>query len=344
LEVLLLRMLDLSGRMICQWGAAGPMDGQFNRPVALCVQSDGGLILADTGNNRLQAFARRYRTVGPPVPAQVPLPSVVSSRQRPGTTIVDVEYEVVDPDSPTVHVGALAFVDGAENFRNLLRVTTLEEGTRTNLGANVPTGQRRRIAWNAGADWPADYGNVQVEILANDGRGLVDFHFLSLPGQGADPTLVISRSPVTTNDLLSCWYWLVATNDPAIALSDGRIYGAGGADNGRLLAWDAVLTNGVSVTTNAPTDIRTNVAVRLLEGYTTPAGRQFLFRRMNVREATEAEVQRAMAANTPGFTNRWTPRISVGPDRFPRRVNQYGFDTGNWGPDAWWVVPLYAVK
>ncbi len=73
---------------------------------------------------------------------------------------------------------------------------------------------------------------------------------------------------------------------------------------------------------------------------TTLAGRQFLFERLGVREATQAEVDRALEGNVPGTVNQWAPRIAVGPDERPKTVNEYGFDTGDWGAGSWWVVPL----
>ncbi len=73
---------------------------------------------------------------------------------------------------------------------------------------------------------------------------------------------------------------------------------------------------------------------------TTVAGRQFLFERLGVREATQAETRRALEGNVPGTVNQWTPRFTVGPSDRPKKVNEYGFDTGDWGSTARWVVPL----
>jgi DNA-binding beta-propeller fold protein YncE len=70
---------------------------------------------------------------------------------------------------------------------------------------------------------------------------------------------------------------------------------------------------------------------------TTRLGRDFIFQRMGLREATAAEVMRAKEAGTPGVINQWEPKLKVGPGERPAKVNAYGFDTG---ADGYWVVPV----
>ena len=66
-------------------------------------------------------------------------------------------------------------------------------------------------------------------------------------------------------------------------------------------------------------------------------GREYLFDKMNLREATTAELTRAKEAATPGSTNTFTPDFQVGPGERPVKVNEYGFDTG--ATSGYWVVP-----
>ena len=66
-------------------------------------------------------------------------------------------------------------------------------------------------------------------------------------------------------------------------------------------------------------------------------GRNFLLQKMGLREATAAEVTRAKEAGTPGVVNQWDPKLRVGPDERPAKINAYGFDTGS---DGYWVVPV----
>jgi hypothetical protein len=69
---------------------------------------------------------------------------------------------------------------------------------------------------------------------------------------------------------------------------------------------------------------------------TTVAGRTYIFDKMGYREATSAEVARAKNAGTPGTINQWDPKLRVGPDERPTKVNAYNFETS---ADGTWVVP-----
>lgn len=64
------------------------------------------------------------------------------------------------------------------------------------MGTNVTTGVIHRLTWNAAADWATNFANAQIEILANDGRGMLDFHFITIPVPTNQPPLTISRFPV----------------------------------------------------------------------------------------------------------------------------------------------------
>jgi hypothetical protein len=56
------------------------------------------------------------------------------------------------------------------------------------------------------------------------------------------------------------------------------------------------------------------------------------------RYATPEEVQKASEAATAGGVNRWTANRPIQPRNLPNKVNEYGFDTGDHGERAWWVV------
>jgi hypothetical protein len=86
------------------------------------------------------------------------------------------------------------------------------------------------------------------------------------------------------------------------------------------------------------TDFQCSGALRFASGAsTTAAGRAYLFQKMGLHEATAAEVTRAKEAGTPGVINQWDPKLRVGPDERPAKINAYGFDTG---ADGYWVVPV----
>lgn len=331
-----IQVFDLAGTFVRSWGSSIPwdvfvapdklvyvahtgikvyeQDGTYVHAWSIscygvAAASDGSIIVVgDDSDDSIKRFSRIYRTAGSE--RGVPLPIVLSCEQRAGMPYLDVDYTVVDADSPTVSVAVAAFEGGTNTLDRYVQVRTLLEGTETHLGTNILANVTNRISWNVAADWQADYVNLKVRVMANDGRGLMDVGFITLPPSGTNAALTISASPITGGDLLPAWYWLLATGDPAINLSTGKVYGVGGAYNGQLLAQGAD---------------------------TTDAGRAFLFNRIGVREANAVEVARARTGPA-GVTNQWTPRITIGPEDRPKAVNEYGFDTGDWGSDAWWVV------
>jgi DNA-binding beta-propeller fold protein YncE len=44
------------GEFLVSWGSEGTADGQFNRPEGVDVDPFGRVLVADTGNNRIQIF------------------------------------------------------------------------------------------------------------------------------------------------------------------------------------------------------------------------------------------------------------------------------------------------
>jgi hypothetical protein len=199
-----------------------------------------------------------------------PTPVVLGAVQRSGTTFMDIDYRVDDPDDATVQTAALGFVDGGttnlSNLSSVLKLTTLVEGTAANIGTNIPANTPKRLTWNVAADWNTNFGNVQVEILAKDGRGLLPFHWITLPSNGPNPELTVNSTPIYDRDLLPLWYWLIANGDPAIQLIGGKIYGAAGSYSSLLLA----------------------------EGEATkPLGREYLREALNLRSLSGGELVRA---------------------------------------------------
>lgn len=267
-----------------------------------------GSVAGGGDDDHVRYYSRTYRS--PNACGEIPLPVLLSCEQRAGTPYLDIDYTILDADSPTVHVALAAFEGGTNTLSRYVQVQTLLEGTETNLGPNVLANAINRLTWNVGADWQADYVNLKVNIMANDGRGLMDLGFITLPASGTNAALTITSSPLTPEDFMPAWYWLLSTGDAAINLSTGKVYGVGGDYDGQILAQ---------------------------ETETTAAGRAFLLSRLGVREAVAAELARARIGSS-GVTNQWTPRATVGPGDRPKALNEFGFDTGNWGDNAWWVV------
>jgi sugar lactone lactonase YvrE len=418
-------------------------------PVA---ETNSGDLLAAHGDRMVRVWKRTFRTVHPEPGNALPLPSIVSQSRRPGTSLLDVEYLVKDADNATVQTAALAFKDGGNSLADVIPISTLADGTASKLGSSIATGQVQRFTWDVASDWDTDFGEVQLEILANDGRGLLNLDFLQIPATGNQTALKISRSPLNDNDFLSVWYWLIATGDSGIRFADGQISTADGStgnvdglfaeyfENGnftgtkftridqvpnsptynstdqiagipflaRSIRWSGNFVpavtgnysfyagvsgqakisidgnnklennNGGFFTVSAQAGVAIPMTVEIKTGaqswdsnyryiylYVTPPnegqrgvsgsdfqnaqdwlafggsttrlGRQFLFQRMGLREATAAEVLRAKEAGTSGVVNQWEPKLKVGPDERPAKINAYGFDTGGSG---YWVVPV----
>jgi DNA-binding beta-propeller fold protein YncE len=313
---------DAQSFVSVQPGPAKYADGANVAVYAGAFTADGQQLYVLT-DREVRVLRRSYRTTGPLTPPAIPLPDVERVAQRPGTSYVDIDYTVVDPDSPTVDVAAAAFVEGRTDLAAYVPVQTFVENTATNIGAAIPTGQSRRLTWDVAADWATNTASVRVNILAKDDRGLLDLHYLTLPTNATYGTeLQINRSPLSHEDFLQLWTWLLATGNTNIICQTGNVFGVTAPYDGQLLA-ETTGTNTV----------------------TQEAGRQFLFELLNVREATTQEVSRAKQGTTPGTVTKWTPRVQVG--SLPGAINEYGFDTGLFSTNvalhvsnAWWVVPL----
>jgi hypothetical protein len=134
------------------------LEGSFEElsvthPYAL---TNGDLLVANE-SGKLSYYARTFRTILPESPNAIPQPVVLSSSQRPGTGLVDIDFRVDDADDATVQVAAVAFRNGGTDLSDVIPIKTLVEGTANKLGADVATGQVHRFTWDARADVPGDF-------------------------------------------------------------------------------------------------------------------------------------------------------------------------------------------
>jgi formylglycine-generating enzyme required for sulfatase activity len=91
--------------------------------------------------------------------------SVVAS-QRPGTKLVDVTYDLNDPDGDSMVVNLYLSPDGGLSYP-LHCITVAGD-----VGEGVSSGVGKHIEWDAGADYPQHTGdNYVVKVTANDGTG-----------------------------------------------------------------------------------------------------------------------------------------------------------------------------
>jgi hypothetical protein len=297
------------------WGAWQRTPNYFYR---FNVNRKGDVVCSDAATVWL--FRRcEGNSMGPEIRNAAPVPEVTKVQQRPNTTILEVEYKVTDMDDATVHTAVAAFANNTNDLNNLIPMNALVEGTDANVGPGKASGTVHSVNWDVGADWGVDFGDVSVHVFARDARPhLMGLHFLDLPAEGTVPAMTITRSPVNASWFMEPLMWLAASKNPSVAFSKngttGEIHAVGGTFDGELLA------SGTSV---------------------TQKGREFIEALMGVREATAQEIQWAREAATPGIVNQWdlsdASTQKIDRDR-PRKVNEYGFDTGDYDATWFWLI------
>ena len=496
---------------------------------------NGTLVFAHRHKKELVYLTQTYRAIRPNPSKDAPLPEVISVTQPTGTNHLEIKYRITDADSANVKAGLLAFKDGGNDLSKVIVPKTFVGSVAGKLDENTTTGTIHTVAWDAKADWNVSYGNVELAVVAQDDRELMNFHFLTLPATDSNSTpLKISRSPVDNNDFLNAWYTLLAFGDNQISFQNNEVFGNhlgsfSPSDLTGLKLWldaddinaDGIqdeLSNNTAITTWIDKSIHSNNATQSIEnnrpyymsgslagkstvkfssgkgmvtslnlngpytvcvvfncldsgsgfrraiqgstnwligpysgqirhyadgwvtqsvvnretsryystiavnngvrswffvdgvdrtqsatpigspnvihlggsgaysgeflnghiaeviafdqalssndtntlneylsskwqisGYaqttfasgssTTAAGREYLFNKMNLRQATTAELTRAREAATPGVTNKFTPSFKVGPGERPVKVNEYGFDSDSTSSSHYWVVP-----
>ncbi len=272
---------------------------------------DGTIVFASRHDDKLYFLTQTYRVHRPTPSRDAPLPEVISVTQPAGTNHLEIKYRITDADSAKVKAGLLAFKDGGNDLTKVIVPKTFVGSVAGKLDENTTTGVVHTVTWDAKADWNVSYGNVEMAVVAQDDRDLMNFHFLTLPATDSNSTpLKISRSPITNGDCLNAWYTLLALENNDFAIDGNEIRANSGV----------VYTSSSGTTTNS-------------------AGRGYLFNKMNLRQATTAELTRAREAATPGVTNKFTPSFKVGPGERPVKVNEYGFDSDSTSSSHYWVVP-----
>ena len=274
---------------------------------------------------KLYLLNRAYRTKGLPVRNIIPQPVVRSVTQRPGTNILDIDFEIIDPDDNTATAGLLGTVaieDGYHDRRiqmdlswdkyefndlsKLIIPSSLTDGTDSLIGQPIATNEVHRVSWYVKGDWSELTGDLKIGVFAQDARRSmpVDLHFLKIPTE--DGNLTISRSPLKDSDMLNYFQYLLSIGDPRVKLNDSKIVDSSGST--------------------------------LMEADSTKQGRDFFMNDLGYRWASIAELSIAREAATPGTVNEWDATNQIKTRNLPYRVNEYGFDTGNHGNRAWWVV------
>ncbi|MBU62182.1 MAG: hypothetical protein CMI26_06735 [Opitutae bacterium] len=214
-----LRLYEKDGSYVKEWNPG------YGYPSPVACLPNGTLVLAHRGKDKLFFYRPTYRTIRPKQSKEIPFPEVISAAQRPGTDYLDLTYRINDADSPNVKAALLGFADGGTSLSKVIVPKTFVGDVTGKLDDNVSTGQTHTVTWNAGADWNVGFGEVEVAVLAQDDRDLLNLHFLNLPATDGNSTqLKISRSPVTDDDLLKIWYWLIASGHSGIEFTGGMVH------------------------------------------------------------------------------------------------------------------------
>ena len=270
--------------------------------------------LIESYQDKIRIWKRAYRTKGLLTRNVIPLPAIRGISQREGTNIVEIQFEIIDPDDSNATAGIMAAVNGDfSNPTQWIIASQFSDGTGNKIGTPIATNQIHQVAWDIGADWAQQTGTLQFAVLCQDARRTtpVDIHFLELPF--AEGNMTISRSPILDRDVVNYFKFLLATGSGSINLQNGEV-----RNNDGTLFMSTSLKS-------------------------TQAGRDHLMQSVGYRWAKTAEVQLAQEAATPGVINRWTAINPIKPRDLPGQVNEYGFDSKNYGGEAWWVVKNSAL-
>ena len=290
-------------------------------PSALSAFSKRGDLFTVTGT-KVYVYKREYRDApGFTAPPAIPQPIVVAAAQRPATSLMDIDYQVTDTDSPTVSTGLLAFKTGGFNLGQVVVPRTFVEGTSANLGDNQPRDTLLRVTWDMAADGLADT-NLAMEVLAKDTRNLLGVHWINVPASGGDPAFRGSYAPITDTQLHDLWLWFAAARQEVNLTASGdattaTIAGTTGTYAGRVLA-----TSNSSTTT------------------TTSIGRAFAYERMGVRPISGAELARAQAGNY-GFSSLSGNTVVKAESALSSYLEGWG--TNSYGESNWFTFYAPAV-
>jgi hypothetical protein len=131
------------------------------------------------------------------------------------------------------------------------------------------------------ADWSADFAQIQAEVMAKDARNPLGIHWITLPVEGGNPAIQVSKAPLSDNNLRSLWFWFLATGNTKFTKTNGSasLLGAGSGYAGQILATDS----GNNV---VPTSLGLGAA----------------YQEIGVRGITQDEISRALAGSY-GFTS-----------------------------------------
>jgi hypothetical protein len=225
-------LLDASGSSLTN-PLLGPFPAHQTNVFSVGAISDRLLLLAHDPQRNYAAVIHELRQSAAAVPGDAdpayPQPYLMSQQARSGQTVLDIAYRVDDVDSPTVVSALLAHVNSGAGIGNWMRPSSFVDGSGAHLGT-VNSNQTYTVSWNYGQDFvgaDSDVVDVRLQVLANDGRGLLGLNLTELvPGipSGAATPLVVSTIALRRRDFVDAFAWLFASGDPGITRSNASIF------------------------------------------------------------------------------------------------------------------------
>ncbi len=92
-----------------------------------------------------------------------PIVSNVQSKQREGSRLVDITYDVADPDSPTLTVYLKVSADGGATWKGPVELVSGD------VGRGIVPGGGKKLVWDAGKELPNQFGvKYRYRIGASD--------------------------------------------------------------------------------------------------------------------------------------------------------------------------------
>ncbi len=92
-----------------------------------------------------------------------PIVSNVQAKQREGSRLVDITYDVADPDSPSLTVYLKVSADGGKTWKGAVELVSGD------AGSGIVPGGSKRLVWDAGKEMTNHYGtNFRYKIGASD--------------------------------------------------------------------------------------------------------------------------------------------------------------------------------
>ena len=120
--------------------------------------------LIESGNNKLRLWKRAYRTKGLVNRNVIPQPAIRGVAQRAGTNVLDLDFEIVDPDDSNATIGIIAYA-GSDK----LVPQTWVDGTANKIGTPITTNQVHRVSWDVKQDWTTNTGTINLKFFARMG-------------------------------------------------------------------------------------------------------------------------------------------------------------------------------